>query len=119
MRTNRHPSGTRRAQVRDNTGMTVGWAPRSASRSEWATGCISGAPASHCIGLPIVLDGERLRWPAIGFLNLYVNLTNTQMPDIRRFERCTLCEREQPIGAPWNEWYRSLPIVGTKSPAPC
>jgi hypothetical protein len=64
-------------------------------------------------GLKIVPKNEALRWPGIAFLNLYVRLT-TEGVQIRRFERCSCCERELPIGPQWSDWYRKLPLLGNR-----
>ena len=70
-------------------------------------------------GLPLVRTGlrvlpkqEPLRWSGAGFLNLYVRLTAENKLEIRRFERCSCCERDLPPREPWNGWYRSLPLIG-------
>ncbi len=70
-------------------------------------------------GLPLIRTGlrvlskrEPLRWSGAGFLNLYIRLTATNKPEIRRFERCSCCERDLPPREPWNAWYRLLPVVG-------
>ena len=71
-------------------------------------------------GLPQLPKVGRLGWPGIALLNLYVRLNTSQdqRPEIRRFERCSFCERDLPIREPWNGWYRSLPLVGGASNAP-
>lgn len=66
-------------------------------------------------GLLAVPTAERLRWPGAAFLNLYVNLTGTHRVEIRRFERCSFCERG-PKRDPWKDWYSSLPVVGNWAP---
>lgn len=63
-------------------------------------------------GLTPVSRVERLGWPGIALLNLYIHLTGDQKLEIRRFGRCSYCERDRPIPEPWNAWYRSLPMVG-------
>lgn len=67
-------------------------------------------------GLPVILSPEALRWPGVAFLNLYVRLTASRRPEIRRFERCSCCERDLPLRKPWNAWYRALPLVGARNP---
>jgi hypothetical protein len=55
-----------------------------------------------------------LRWPAAGFLNLYVRLTAEGELEVRRFTRCPFCahpERGVTIKKPWNAWYSSLPAI--------
>ncbi len=61
-------------------------------------------------GLPI-LPKERLHWPALGFLNLYIHLTDKGELEIRRFKRCLFCESCLVINSPWDEWYEALPLV--------
>jgi hypothetical protein len=59
-----------------------------------------------------------LRWPAAGLLNLYVHLNAAGKTDIRRFKRCPFCEdpeNDVRIKEPWNNWYRTLPIVGASN----
>jgi hypothetical protein len=54
-----------------------------------------------------------LRWPAAGFLNLYVRLTAEGELEVRRFTRCPFCaypERGVTIKKPWDARYSSLPI---------
>lgn len=68
-------------------------------------------------GLPVIPNHEALRWPGVAFLNLYVRLTAAQRPEIRRFDRCSCCERGLPILEPWNAWYRALTLVGTPNPS--
>jgi hypothetical protein len=63
-------------------------------------------------GLPALPRMERLRWPGAAFLNLYVRLTDDAKPEVRRFERCSCCERNLLIREPWNKWYRGLSLVG-------
>lgn len=62
------------------------------------------------VGLPI-FPKERLHWPAVGFLNLFVRLTDGDMPEIRRFKRCSYCEKSLGINDPWDAWYRALPLI--------
>ena len=59
----------------------------------------------------------RLGWNGAAFLNLYLRVNAGQhgSPEVRRFERCSFCERYYPIPEPWNRWYRSLPIIGERS----
>ena len=64
-------------------------------------------------GLLAIASAERLRWPGVGFLNLYVHVTDDQKVGIRRFERCSFCERML-IRDPWAHWYRSLPVIGSR-----
>jgi hypothetical protein len=64
-------------------------------------------------GLSPIPKLENLRWPSVAFLNLFVHLTATARANIRRFERCSCCERDLPVEEPWNKWYRGLPVVGT------
>lgn len=62
-----------------------------------------------------VLQKERLRWPGAGLLNLYVRLTADGKAEIHRFKRCSFCENPKTgfkINDSWNEWYRSLPVIG-------
>lgn len=66
-------------------------------------------------GLAVLPNLERLRWPGIGFLNLYVRVTDGQKIEIRRFKRCSCCERDLPVREPWNKWYRGLPLTGTRA----
>jgi len=66
-------------------------------------------------GLSVIAKEELLRWPGAAFLNLYVRLTAMQKPEIRRFERCSCCERSLPIREPWNTWYRALPLIGSRN----
>jgi hypothetical protein len=54
---------------------------------------------------------ERLHWPAAGFRNLFVRLTAGDVPEIRRFRRCSYCEKSNTINSPWDAWYKSLPVV--------
>lgn len=61
-------------------------------------------------GLPI-LPKERLHWPAAGFLNLFIHLTDEGVSEIRRFRRCHFCEQSIDINYPWREWYKSLPLA--------
>ena len=61
-------------------------------------------------GLDIPRFGQ-LSWRSAAFLNLYVHLNAVQRPTVRRFERCSFCER-RPIRDPWNKWYHSLPVIG-------
>lgn len=61
-------------------------------------------------GLPI-LPNERLHWPAVGFLNLYIRLENEGELEIRRFPRCPFCEHSIGINNSWHTWYSSLPLV--------
>jgi hypothetical protein len=65
-------------------------------------------------GLSVVAKNEPLRWPGIGFLNLYVRLTAEGKLQIRRFQRCSCCERELRPNAIWDEWYRKLPLLGNR-----
>lgn len=64
-------------------------------------------------GLRVLPNQEALRWPAVGFFNLHIRLAADRDPDIRRFERCSYCEREITPREPWNSWFRSLPLVGS------
>lgn len=64
-------------------------------------------------GLPVLPKAENLRWRGTAFLNVYVRLTADSKPEIRRFERCSFCERYLPIPEPWNTWYRALPLIGS------
>ena len=59
----------------------------------------------------VVLGGALLRWPAIGYLNLVVSVHASGKVTVRRFARCSFCERERK--AEW-DWYTRLPTVGTK-----
>jgi len=63
----------------------------------------------------VVPNTEHLRWPGAAFLNLYVHLTGTHKVEIRRFERCSFCERGLKR-APWKDWYSSLPVIGNRVP---
>jgi hypothetical protein len=64
-------------------------------------------------GLSALPNAERLRWPGAAFLNLYVHLTDAQKIEIRRFERCSFCERGIKQD-PWKDWYSSLPVIGIR-----
>jgi hypothetical protein len=66
-------------------------------------------------GLLAVPNAERLRWPGVAFLNLYVHLTGAHTVEIRRFERCSFCERGLKRD-PWKDWYSALPVVGNWAP---
>jgi hypothetical protein len=62
-----------------------------------------------------VFQKERLRWPGVGSLNLYVRLTSNGQVEIQRFKRCSFCEHPErgiDINKPWNIWYHSLPVIG-------
>jgi hypothetical protein len=62
-------------------------------------------------GLSVIPREELLRWPGVAFLNLYVRLT-AKSP---RFDDLVVArERDLPIQKPWNEWYRALPLVGSR-----
>ena len=46
-----------------------------------------------------------LRWPAVGFINLYLRLTAEGELEVRRFTRCPLCthpKRGTKIKKPWD-----------------
>lgn len=65
-----------------------------------------------------VSQQEILRWPGVGLLNLYVRLTADGAAEIHRFKRCPFCEHPErgiDISESWNAWYRSLPLVGSRS----
>jgi hypothetical protein len=56
---------------------------------------------------------ERLRWRAIGFLNLCIHVTDSGLVKVSRFERCMYCEKEGALAIkkPWADWYAGLPVV--------
>lgn len=65
-------------------------------------------------GLRVIAQHEALRWPGAAFLNLYVRLTAEGALQIRRFQRCSCCERQLLPNAPWDDWYRKLPLLGNR-----
>jgi hypothetical protein len=90
-------------------------------RDLWGLLVIPNSQLDREKGLPSLRLGLKvpkiglLRWPAAGFLNLYVRLTAEGQIQIQRFKRCSFCEHPErglTIKAPWNKWYRSLPKRG-------
>jgi hypothetical protein len=60
----------------------------------------------------LVVPGiEVLRWPAIGFLNLWITLPDQGRPSVKRFERCPFCTKTYPIPKRWKDWYYGLEEV--------
>lgn len=58
-----------------------------------------------------IFPQEHLHWPAIGFLNLYIQLSGNGQTKFQRFERCIFCEQSITINPPWRDWYDSLSYV--------
>jgi hypothetical protein len=56
----------------------------------------------------IVVGNMLLRWPAIGFLNLCVHVHASGRVDVRRFARCSFCQREYPYTLPWYAALREI-----------
>jgi hypothetical protein len=60
-------------------------------------------------GVPV--NGEIIPWSVAAYANLCVSLHTDGTVGVRRFRRCTHCERDTPIGA---EWYKNLPEIGAR-----
>jgi hypothetical protein len=53
----------------------------------------------------------RFRWPAIGYLNLCLTVDSAGAVTVRRFARCSHCNRDAPIRS---AWYNDLPFAGVE-----
>jgi hypothetical protein len=65
---------------------------------------------------PLMRDGldtpmGPLLWPAIGLLNFCLTIRSDGSLTRRRFARCSFCERDTPFEY---EWYREIPVIGSK-----
>jgi hypothetical protein len=95
-------------------------ANNEACRDLWGLAVIPNPQLDREKGLDAIRRGlgmsgkGTLRWPAVGFLNLYVRLTSEGEVEVRRFTRCPFCahpERGMTIKKPWDAWYSSLSVV--------
>lgn len=62
----------------------------------------------HGLAVPGI---EVLRWPAIGFLNLWITLPDQGRPIVKRFERCRFGVETYQIPKRWKEWYYGIEEV--------